>query len=61
MSDITKDMVVNDVIKDHPDTIGVFSRFNIDSCCGGAATIEASAARDNAPLEELIEALNGAK
>ena len=61
MSDITKDMVVNDVIKDHPDTIGVFSRFNIDSCCGGAATIEASAARDNAPLEELMKALNEAK
>ena len=61
MSDITKDMIVNDVIKDHPDTIGVFSRFNIDSCCGGAATIEASAARDGAPLEELVKALNEAK
>ena len=61
MSDITKYMIVNDVIKEHPDTIGVFSRFNIDSCCGGAATIEASALRDNASLEELIKALNEAK
>lgn len=58
MSDITKEMIVNDVIKDHPNTIGVFSRFSIDSCCGGAATIEASAARDGAPLEELMKALN---
>ena len=61
MSDITKDMIVNDVIKSHPKTIGVFTQFKIDSCCGGAATIEASAARDNAPLEELMTALNEAK
>lgn len=61
MSDITKDMIVNDVIKEFPKTIGVFSQFKIDSCCGGAATIEASATRDNAPLEELITALNEAK
>ncbi len=57
---ITKDMVVNDAIKEYPGTIGVFTHFNIDSCCGGAATIEDSAKRDNAPLDELIEALNEA-
>jgi iron-sulfur cluster repair protein YtfE (RIC family) len=57
---ITKDMVVNDAIKQYPGTIGVFTHFNIDSCCGGAATIEDSAKRDNAPLDELIEALNEA-
>ncbi len=57
---ITKDMVVNDAIKLYPTTIGVFTHFNIDSCCGGAATIEDSAKRDNAPLDELMEALNEA-
>jgi iron-sulfur cluster repair protein YtfE (RIC family) len=57
---ITKDMVVNDTIKEYPGTIGVFTHFNIDSCCGGAATIEESAKRDNAPLDELMEALNEA-
>ncbi len=57
---ITKNMVVNDAIKQYPGTIGVFTHFNIDSCCGGAATIEDSAKRDNAPLDELIEALNEA-
>ncbi|MEE9543879.1 MAG: DUF542 domain-containing protein [Thermodesulfobacteriota bacterium] len=57
---ITKNMVVNDAIKQYPGTIGVFTHFNIDSCCGGAATIEESAKRDNAPLDELVEALNEA-
>ncbi len=57
---VTKDMVVNDIIKLYPGTIGVFTHFNIDSCCGGAANVEDSAKRDNAPLDELLEALNEA-
>ncbi len=57
---ITKYQIVNDVIKEYPNTIGVFSRFNIDSCCGGAATIEEAALRDGAPLDELLEELNKA-
>ncbi|MEE9614092.1 MAG: DUF542 domain-containing protein [Thermodesulfobacteriota bacterium] len=57
---ITKDLVVNDVIKLHPKTIGVFTRFNIDSCCGGAVSIEAAAKRDGAPVDEMVKALNEA-
>ena len=57
---ITKDQVVNDVIREHPETIGVFMRFAIDSCCGGAASIEASATRDGAELSELLGELNKA-
>ncbi len=55
---ITKDLVVNDCIKLYPKTIGVFSQFKIDSCCGGAVSIEAAAARDGAPLDELLRVLN---
>ena len=55
---ITKERIVNDVIKDYPKTIGVFARFNIDSCCGGMATVEEAAKRDGVPLEELLEELN---
>ena len=40
---ITKDIVVNDCIKLYPKTIGVFTRFKIDSCCGGAVPIEEAA------------------
>ncbi len=57
---ITKDLVVNDVIRDFPKTIGVFTRYGIDSCCGGAVSIEEAAKRDGAPLEDLLDALNEA-
>lgn len=55
---ITKEMVVNDAIKLYPDTIGVFSKFHIDSCCGGAVSIEDAAKRDKADLDALLKKLN---
>ena len=57
---VTKEIVVNDCIKLYPRTIGVFTRFKIDSCCGGAVSIEEAANRDGAPLKELLEELNRA-
>ena len=57
---VTKEMIVNDCIRDYPNTIGVFTRFNIDSCCGGAVSIEEAAKRDGAAIDELMEALNEA-
>jgi len=57
---ITKDVVVNDCIKLYPKTIGVFTRFKIDSCCGGAVPIEEAAKRDGAPIEDLMKAVNEA-
>lgn len=56
---ITKDLIINDCIKKYPDTIGVFNKFNIDSCCGGAVSLEEAAKRDKANLEELLKMLNG--
>ncbi|MBI5559802.1 MAG: DUF542 domain-containing protein [Deltaproteobacteria bacterium] len=57
---ITKSMTVNDCIKRYPRTIGVFTRYRIDSCCGGAVSVEEAAKRDGAPLEGLLKALNEA-
>jgi regulator of cell morphogenesis and NO signaling len=57
---VTKELVVNDCIKLYPNTIGVFTKFNIDSCCGGAVSIEEAARRDGAELEALMTALNEA-
>jgi iron-sulfur cluster repair protein YtfE (RIC family) len=57
---VTKDIVVNDCIKLYPKTIGVFTRFKIDSCCGGAVSIEAAAKRDGADLDEILKALEEA-
>jgi regulator of cell morphogenesis and NO signaling len=57
---VTRELVVNDCIKLYPNTIGVFTKFNIDSCCGGAVSIEEAARRDGAELNALMTALNEA-
>ena len=33
---ISAEQTVNEVIRTHPATVGVFNQFGIDSCCGGA-------------------------
>jgi len=55
---ITADMTINDVIKKYPATIGVFNKFRLDSCCGGAQTLEKSAAEAGVSIEELLANLN---
>ncbi len=60
MTAITKDMIINDVIKRYPETIAVFNRFNVDACCGGGASIEATARADGVEVESLLTALNEA-
>lgn len=55
---ITKEMVINDVIKKYPKTITVFSKFKVDSCCGGGFSIEKTAGASGIDLKSLLEALN---
>ena len=57
---ITKDLVINDVIKRYPDTIAVFNTYRVDSCCGGGQSIEKTAAADGIALSTLLAALNEA-
>ena len=58
METITRDMVINDVIKKHPETIKVFNEHKVDSCCGGGAPIETTAKRDGVDIDSLVKALN---
>ena len=58
METITCDMVINDVIRKHPETIQVFNEYKVDSCCGGGASIETTAKRDSVDVENLLKALN---
>ena len=60
MDPITRDMVINDVIRKHPATIKVFNEYRVDSCCGGGAPIETTAKRDGVAVEPLVDALNSA-
>jgi len=58
METITRNMIINDVIKKHPETIKVFNDYKVDSCCGGGAPIETTAKRDGIDVETLMKALN---
>ena len=58
MESITCDMVINDVIRKHPETIKVFNEYKVDSCCGGGASIETTAKRDGIDVGPLVNALN---
>ena len=60
MAIITEDMTINDVVKKHPETMKVFNDHQVDSCCGGAESIETTAAVNNADLDKLMVALNSA-
>lgn len=48
---------VNELLLAVPATVEVFNAFGIDACCGGAVPIDEAAARDGAPVEELLDAL----
>jgi len=55
---ITKQDVINDVIKLYPKSIAVFNQYRVDSCCGGGQSIEKTATRDGVNMEALLKALN---
>lgn len=53
-------MSINEIIRKYPNTMGVFNRFNVDSCCGGARSLKSVAEEDKVNLQELIDALKNA-
>lgn len=57
---ITRDRIINDVIKKYPPSIAVFNEFRVDSCCGGGQSIEKTAAADGVDVDALLQALNEA-
>ncbi len=57
---ITPEMSINEIIRKYPNTMGVFNRFNVDSCCGGARSLKSVAEEDKVNLQELIDALKNA-
>jgi len=48
---------VNAMVARHPETMPVFNRFGLDTCCGGGAPIAEAARRDGADLNALVQAL----
>ena len=58
--EITRDRIINDVIKKYPQSIAVFNEFQVDSCCGGGQSIEKTAAAGGIDVDALLRALNEA-
>ncbi len=58
MALITKDMIINDVTRKYPKTLKVFVQYKVDSCCGGACSIETTATSDGVDVDKLVEELN---
>jgi iron-sulfur cluster repair protein YtfE (RIC family) len=57
---INKHMTINEIMKRYPKTMAVFTRFNVDSCCGGTNTLEKGAEDGGADLQALLSALEEA-
>jgi len=57
---IDTSVAVNEMVARHPETMPVFNRFGLDTCCGGGAPIADAARRDGADLDELMQALRDA-
>ena len=56
-STIDETRTVNEVMASYPQTIAVFNRFGIDTCCGGGAPLRDAAHRDGADADALLAAL----
>ncbi|MDH5638699.1 MAG: DUF542 domain-containing protein [Nitrospinota bacterium] len=58
MSLITEEMIINDVVRQYPQTMKVFSDHKVDSCCGGGQSIKVTAAVSNSDMTALMRDLN---
>lgn len=57
---IDTNVSVNEMVARHPETMPVFNKFGLDTCCGGGAPIAEAARRDGANLDLLVKALRDA-
>ncbi len=63
MSDVSQldpAQTINEIVARHPETIAVFNRFGMDTCCGGGASVEEAACRDGLDVGQILSALREA-
>lgn len=51
---------LNEIVRQHPVTLGVLGDFGLDTCCGGALPLAEAARRHNVDPEALRAALEEA-
>lgn len=54
------EMTVNEVIRRYPATVALFSRWGIDSCCGGGLPVAEAAQRHGVDLATVAAELERA-
>lgn len=55
--EITADMTINEIIADHPETLQIFNRHGIDSCCGGGLALSEVARKHRLSFIGLLSEL----
>ena len=55
---ITKDTIVEQIIKTYPKALGFLVTKNVDCCCGAYNTIEKGASEVGADLQAILTELN---
>ena len=53
-------LTINEIVARHPETIPVFNRFGMDTCCGGGVSVDAAARRDGVDAAVVCAALDEA-
>lgn len=51
-------LTINEIVAAHPETIPVFNRFGLDTCCGGGVCVSEAARRDGIDANTVLTALN---
>ncbi|MEO8560794.1 MAG: DUF542 domain-containing protein [bacterium] len=51
---------VNETIRLYPSTLQVLNAFGVDTCCGGAESLETAARSAAIPIEALMAGINAA-
>lgn len=54
---LDRTLSVNETVARFPQTIAVFNRMGIDSCCGGALPLDDAARREGVDPDALFDAL----
>lgn len=63
MSDVIQldpSLTINEIVARNPETIAVFNRFGMDTCCGGGVSVVDAARRDGLDLDQILAALRDA-